>query len=133
MTKRWLLRLGLFAGVTIVGFWFVLWLTAPDHRINQSSADRIQSGMSLEEVIAIVRVPPGNYTTPGLSREAGAKLFMAHLQYSKFLDETCTRYWDCDSGCIAVTFDVHDKVTETLFTSFPSSFIDRIRSWVRIR
>jgi hypothetical protein len=62
MTKPRLFWLTFAACLGLAAFWGVRLLT-PRHRINRESLEKIQVGMTLEEVEAILGVPPGDYAT----------------------------------------------------------------------
>src|SRR5262249_31624007 len=47
------------------------WLATPRHRISLNSSVEIQHGMTLEQVEAILGVPPGNYATQEEFRRMG--------------------------------------------------------------
>src|SRR5262245_47032505 len=61
MKKRWLLRLGLLAGLALFGFWLVLWWTAPAYRINEETFSLLQPSMTDKEIVRLIGVPPGDY------------------------------------------------------------------------
>lgn len=48
------------AGAIFVATWFVL---APSHRITEENIRKIQAGMSVADVEAILGAPPGDYST----------------------------------------------------------------------
>jgi hypothetical protein len=63
MRRRFVLCLAAFlflALATFVSLWFA---TRPVHRVNLVNAQKIEKGMELEEVEAILGVPAGDYST----------------------------------------------------------------------
>jgi hypothetical protein len=59
--RRRLLLVGLGA-LALLGCGLIVWLTYPRHRLNQASYERIEVGMTLEEVEAILGGPAADYT-----------------------------------------------------------------------
>jgi hypothetical protein len=63
--KRLYLVLGTLILVSVVVYG-ALWLTRPKYRINEESVRAIRVGMTEEEVVAIIGVPPGSYASDGV-------------------------------------------------------------------
>lgn len=52
-------------GVCLIVGILAIWLTAPKHHISMPSLYAIERGMTKKEVVEILGVPPGNYSTCG--------------------------------------------------------------------
>jgi outer membrane protein assembly factor BamE (lipoprotein component of BamABCDE complex) len=61
--RKWLLRLAGLALIAVVGLWLIAWWLAPENRMSWETFEQIEVGMSEDEVIAILGVPPGTHTT----------------------------------------------------------------------
>jgi hypothetical protein len=91
--------------------------------------------MALDEVIAIVGVPPGHYTTVALSQEGNGQMFLMQLGPIKRAIELKVRrweYWFCDTGGLAICFE-DGKVSSSRFEQFPWTIKDKLRGWLRLR
>ena len=147
MKKRWPLRLGLLAGLALFGFWFVLWLTAPEHRINEWHARQIKVGMTLDEVVGILNAKPGHQSSNPLPerRRADIRLSQAHFQAEivmrlrttsgdeHLLDGSRCEQWLTDHFAVLVWFDTTGKVLDTRTMTFDDgSLIFKIRSFFRL-
>lgn len=143
MKKRWLLRLGLFAGLALFGFWFVQWLIAPRYSISQQAFDQIQIGMTEDEVRAIIGIAPGNYSGPAVDREG----FLLRERMKGFpffasgIGCSC-KEWFCDRGAIQIAFDKEGKVAfhkdfsrgiAGQFVAFPDGIGNTVRRLAGIR
>jgi len=91
MKKRLLWNAGLFTGIGLLGFWFVLWWATPTDLISKQTADQIELGMTVDEAVAIVGVPPRIYMLNG--REV-AKL----------------KWWYCEAGIFYITLDEKERI-----------------------
>jgi len=60
--KRKLLWVGITAGL-VLAVYFVMRPSVPKHNINPASLEKIENGMTLADVEAILGVPSGDYTT----------------------------------------------------------------------
>jgi hypothetical protein len=134
MKRRWLLKLGVLACLGFVALVAFLWWTAPTHRIDQRGFEKIRAGMTSDDVVSVIRVPPGDYTTlqldamsPGLRRQTLALKNFNNPDISLF------KAWLCDSACIVVSFDETDKVRNAYYHSFAEPWPDVLRRWLRIR
>ncbi|MCI0742907.1 MAG: outer membrane protein assembly factor BamE [Gemmataceae bacterium] len=104
----------------------VLWLTAgPRHRINKESFERIQEGMTEEEVESIIGVPAGDYTTGPV---------VVRLMLISFMSPQC-KSWKSNVGQIVVDFDSRGLITWKRYmdvTPVEESLWDKLRRWLRI-
>src|SRR5262245_21227566 len=147
MKKRWLLRLGLLAGLALFGFWFALWLTAPEHRITEWHIKQIKKGMTLEEVQAILKAPPGDYMSKPVSDDhrrqldSACELFrrtMTALWQSEgkevpnMLDGRAGfKTWSTDRMVLLVWIDSNEEVLDLRWTTIDDdSIIGKIRRWL---
>jgi hypothetical protein len=96
--NRLLLALGLLAS-TAAGVVIFLWAITPRHRINPESFEKIQLGMSQEEVENILRVPPGDYG-PGEAMT---------FKYFNFADSEPVSWLAGEYG-IFVRYDIQQRV-----------------------
>lgn len=134
MKKRLLLRLGLLGLLAFVCLWLFLWWTAPNHRINQSYADQIRKGMTEDEVIQLLGLPPGDYT--GARKMHARKLREAIVIE---LDQVarvrgCTyREWLTDEGALFVVFAKNGEVACSYYEKYPNSLLETCRDLLRIR
>src|SRR5687768_13218954 len=63
MTKRqlvWIAAAGAVLGCAVIAQW---WILAPSHGITYESASQLRHDMTMEELEALLRVPPGDYST----------------------------------------------------------------------
>ncbi|GEM_PF-3665991 len=125
MKKRWLLKLGLLAGLALFGFWFVLWWTATNHRINRQAFDQIEPGMTYEAIVAIFGVAHGEYATldPHEYRFGFRKILRE--------DRIHFKGWFSNDASIILCFDDNNLLTDVRHASFrgEGSFIDKVRRW----
>ena len=113
MKKRRIYWLTFAACVGLAVFWGVRLLTPP-HRINRESLEKIQVGMTLDEVEAILGVPPGEYAT----KECGIE-------------------WVGDEGAIHVMLNPEGRVSykawlEPWFIG-EVTFFDKLQGWFGLR
>ncbi|HMF15961.1 MAG TPA: hypothetical protein VKE98_02090 [Gemmataceae bacterium] len=115
MTKRRLFWLAYAACVLLAVFWGARLLT-PRHRINRESLEKIQVGMTLEEVEAILGVPPGDYAT----KEIGIA-------------------WVGEEGAIHVMLNPEGRVSYLAWLEpwreliGEVTFLDKLRGWFGLR
>src|SRR5689334_22391745 len=134
MRKPLFLLLGLLA-LILGGGYLTLWLTTPNQRITMHTFERIQEGMTLADVEAIIGVPSGDYTTrlsfirfgpPG--GDVRAAIFE---DMSRWRVRAGSWYaWIGDQGMIAVRVNGESKVAERgYYDVYPAepSFLDRLR------
>jgi hypothetical protein len=150
MKKRWPLRLGLLAGLALFGFWFVLWLTAPVHRITEWHITQIKKGMTLKEVKSILRAFPGEYLSKPLSKHEAAKIrlinatFAAEMRialsaekreviFNSERGEERLQRWLTDRIGLIVWFDANEEVLDLRWMSLDDdSVIGKIRRFLRL-
>ena len=135
MKKRWLLRLGLLAGLALFGFWFALWWTAPEHRINKESCDQIRNGMTETEVVAIIGASAGDYTTAETEKERDlVRWILTDRVWQAALhgNDIRSREWLSDNGAIQVLLDQNGTVISKEFFSIQATFIAKLRRWLRL-
>jgi hypothetical protein len=100
-------------------------LTAPRWgRISQEQFLSVRVGMTQKQVEGIIGYPPGNYARPGWVRFDDCNYVGA-------------QHWVSDNGELFVWFDrdgcVRDvKYSFILHFGEPPSFIERLRSWLRL-
>src|SRR5262245_22093203 len=143
MTRRKaiLAMLGLLVGVPI-GFVVILYLTAPRHRITWDSHEKIQKGMTLDEVEAILGVPPGDY---GPAKPRDFHILPDFTRYKFIRDrlsnaseigpaETPIETWSATDIAITVVFE--DDNAASVWTGFvlreKAGFLDKLCGWLRL-
>ncbi|MCI0680577.1 MAG: hypothetical protein L0Y71_00620 [Gemmataceae bacterium] len=133
MKKRWYLRLSVIALLGTAGF-VVLLMTRPASPINRVNFKKIQVGMTLAEVEAIIGLPPGDYSTGSLVtveykectvamqvlKEMGKEadevvarkvtdglILSSQTGWKLFGDQSTALapYWICDSAAIIIEWD----------------------------
>ncbi len=99
-------------------------------RFTEDQYERIQLGMTLAEVEAVLGCPPGNYAPVDLVSMARGKQprtdWAADVPEPLFNDQQ-------RALCIHVLFDADGKVKEkhcTRMTYFPPTLLERLRAWV---
>jgi hypothetical protein len=96
--SRWGLLL---AAATLVGIAAGLWWSSSrEPAFSRQRFERVEVGMSREQVIATVGGPPGRYS------DATGPPFGVH--YTDYED------WWSDEGLLMVQFDEHDKATDVV-------------------
>jgi len=134
MTKRRLLWLAYAACVLLAVFWGVRLLT-PRHRINQESFEKIQVGMTLEEVAEIVGAPPGAYATGPFLLCRSSWKNCPEISGSLGGDQE----WIGDEVALAVWLDSQKRVTQVQFGDVvpigirQETFFDKARAWLGLR
>ena len=129
MTKPRLFLLAFAACLGVAVFWGVR-LLPPRHRINPESFEKIQVGMTLEEVEAILGVPPGDYATKqhvyDLWGGDGVVLGLRHRIG-----------WVGDEGAIHVILNPEGSVSHKLWLDLwfigEVTFLDKLRGWFGLR
>ena len=117
MKKRLLLKLGLVAllGAGLFVAW--LWWTVPRTGICRYTANQVKEGMTLNDVEAIIGLPPGDYCT---------KPWRLMNYYAR-------KFWCSDDGLILVTLDEDGLVTSTEFISDKQdALLDRVRRFLHL-
>lgn len=126
MTKPRLFWLAFAACLGLAGFWGVRLLT-PRHRINHGSFEKIQVGMTLEEVEALVGVPPGDY--------ASGPYHLASLcRFGWGGKQRLLVSWVGNEGQIQVLVDNEKKVCGSMWADISlleeSNIIEKLRCWM---
>jgi hypothetical protein len=136
MTKRRLFWLAYAACLGVAVLWGVRLFT-PRHRINRENIDKIQVGMSLEDVESLLGAPPGDYTRGNfllLTQDHPRNIYWA----ASPLDLTWgDARWIGDDAAVAVWLDPQKGVTKTQFAEVicldaEQGILDKIRSWLRL-
>lgn len=118
MTKRLLLKLGL-VGLLGAGLFVAwLWWTTPTSGINWASANRIQVGMTQDEVQAIIGQYPTVYKI-----SCGPRGSQSSLEWRSAGNE---------AESISVRFDVNGQVTDKSYNSDFMTFLDKLRRWLHL-
>jgi hypothetical protein len=116
MTRRRLLLGLLLASALLACFAGWLWVTS-GARSMRARFEQVKEGMSREEVIRTVGVPPGDYSSSG---------GWTHLEHG-------SEQWSCDDGLLLVQFNDDGSATEVRVfkTRAPSpTLTERIRRWL---
>ncbi|MCI0743828.1 MAG: hypothetical protein L0Y58_00330 [Verrucomicrobia subdivision 3 bacterium] len=132
MKKRFLVRLGVLLLLAAAAFVFVLWWTTPNHRINVDSFKKIKNGMTLDEVVQIVGVPPGHYGAP--SKNPGTIYLLASdavLDPFKFEGTEHVEEWHSDVGKLMLILNKEHIVIAAQFESYgDDGLLAKIRRWL---
>lgn len=131
MKRRNLLCVAAALLVVMGGFILIVWWTAPTHRINLTSFKQIKSGMTLDEVVQIVGVRPGQYGSPP------KQLSMTHLlamPVSPGLENEIphpagTAEWLSEAGNLKLVLAQDQKVLVGEFEE-PVTILYRLRRWL---
>jgi hypothetical protein len=111
-------------GVLAVGGVFVLaWLPTPGDRITREAFEQIREGMTLEEVDAVIGVPPGRYAATDV-------LYDDLLRSTIILvGDPNTPIWEGSYGKVVVFLDAERRVGSKFFFEVigRETFIDRLR------
>jgi len=134
MTRCRLYWLAYAACVGLAVFWGVRLLT-PRHCINRENFEKIQIGMSQEEVESLLGAPPGDYTR-------GSLLVLAQ-EPSKNINWVVPPWdltwgdarWIGKDAAVAVWLDPQKCVTKTEFAvvicfNAETTFLDKFRGWL---
>ena len=116
MKKRLLLKLGLFALLAASLFVAWLWWTTPTSGVNWATANRIQNGMTFDEVKAIIGEFPTSYTI-----SCGPQGTQAGYKWHSTGN---------DSQSISVLMDVNGKVMVKTYDSEFMTVLDKLRHWL---
>src|SRR5262245_52497407 len=106
MKKRRLIQLVVLACLALAGFVFFLRWTTPNARISRESFEQIWLGMTEEEVIEILGVPPNNYDLDYVSRRVNKMLDVIAVNDSSLDNSILTvKAWVTDGLAIRIGFD----------------------------
>lgn len=143
MQKRPLLSLRLLACL-VAAFVGMLWLIGLERGISESSFDRIKGGMTEKEVVEIIGVPPGQYSSPYWYQtegfESGGRVDYSannkgapssgHWLVEKDIVKT-TRVWGAKNIRISLYFDKDDKVVgKYLVVARKRALSDKLSRWL---
>jgi len=103
-----LVRLGVLVFVTGSGIAFLVWWSQPGHRIDKHGYELIQEGMTVDEVVAVIGVPPGDYATNN-TWHRGHYLWMAKNLSNVDNDSLSWKWWLSDVGCIHIDLGNADQ------------------------
>jgi hypothetical protein len=129
-------------------FSLALWLTTPVHRINARGAEKLHSRMTLEEIEAILRVPPGDYRSDAAKRSPSHA--MTQILNQLLLQQPGLRFaederelhpiphrsevWASNEGVVLVAFNRDGRASSITFASDDNPpLLDRIRDWLHLR
>src|SRR5262245_23038710 len=116
---------GLLASAGLSAVWLFLWWTAP--RINRESFNKIETGMTKSDVIAILNCKP--HYAPGELKEFIVGMTMTSLEI-----ERESYIWESVEGRIYVTFANDIRVTSTNWRGHGTdSLAQKIRRWLHTR
>jgi hypothetical protein len=111
--------------VFLIAVVLFIWITA--HRIrpafSEPTCNRIRIGMTKQELVSILCVPPGDYSTEQDSYPGGG---------STGIKPGLWLVWCDDEGRISARIDEFDKVADVDFTPvLERSIVSRILSWLK--
>ena len=128
MKKRRLIQLIIFACLALAGLVLFLRWTTPNARINRESFQQIRTGMTEEEVIEILGVPPRKYDDSYVSKRAKKKFDVVGVTDLPGDDPNLiTKAWVADGMAIQIGFDQTGKARFVFYYGFEEAFIDRLR------
>ena len=126
MTRRRLLPALAVALAVLVPPGFTWWLAPRRPYIDQTHCDRIEPGMRLDEVEALLGGPPGDYTDQYVP--------FAHI-LGPGHPEQSVECWSSDHGQICVELNERGAVVEAWFEEFVAfrrpSWAERLSDWLR--
>jgi hypothetical protein len=109
----------------VLGWNLYLAAARPTWRINRERFEQIKEGMTRDEVIALIGLPPGDYTF------MKAEWINLAVMCSKWPPWLTQEDWAGDAGCIILTFE-GGKVVDRQFID-PSDWHDRDWQGVLLR
>jgi len=116
------LILSLFALALLLGLGIGVSGIASSQRVTKEDLERVERGMSRDEVMQTVGRPPGDYCTD---------LCVGGPHGLRFWDYES---WRCNDGELFVLFDEQGIATDVVvcdvFNFGPPSFLDRVRGWL---
>jgi hypothetical protein len=123
MSRRIALWLGCAIALLVVGAMLGYWFMQPHPRIDEETLAKITSGMTEDEVIAIIGAPPGNY---GYGEPI----------YDWSGPGQQTKHWWGRDAAILVTFDEHGGVQGAYYFAINreyDSFLHRVGVWLGVQ
>jgi hypothetical protein len=127
MKRRLLLSLTAFTCLGLLGFFGLVWLTAPAHRINHESFENLRRGMTESEVEGILGVPAGDYEPPDFKRRIypSSDLFIPVVLCEE-------KQWKGGGYVINIWFDDSQKLYHCRINGqAPDTFLDKVRRFLR--
>jgi len=116
--KRLLVKIGLLAALALLGFGAYVWWTTPTSGVNWATANRIQIGMTQDEVIGII----GKHPT---ASKLGCGPGPTQVEYEWHSANN-------DGELIIVLLDSNGKVIEKTYNSEFVTFLDKVRHWLHL-
>src|SRR5262245_24116845 len=118
--------------------WCILLLTAPNHRITERALGQIRIGMSEADVVDIIGVQAGDYSTPASKNGTQMTLARGQAESNRNLvenDHPLVKAWICDSEMILIGFDrnIEPRVVFKAHRVMDKSTFDSIRQFVLFR
>jgi hypothetical protein len=128
MKKRLLVRLALVSCLALTGLVLFLRWTSPIARINRESFQQIRLGMTEEEVIAILGVPPSKNDLDYLSKRVKKKfdaIGMGEIRQDN--SPLNVKAWVGDGYAIEIGFDQTGACRFVFHFAFEESLVDKMR------
>jgi len=129
-------RYWLGGSVVLLALVALAFFLARDSKVHftQRQCNRIQAGMTRQEVEAVLGMPPGNYRTrPFTDGQDGA---IAGCLFVALQGKQPIGFWLGDAGAIVVWFDERGIVTDKDYCPAKrpedQSVIDRLRAWLGV-
>jgi hypothetical protein len=117
--KRVLLWVGLLVALLGAGLVGVRWWTRPTHHITMDNLEKIQGGLTEQQVETILGAPAGDYSN-GRTRTWGGVNYPGGVN----------KKWIADDCAIEVAFAPNGRVGGVSITDArPESWIDKLRRW----
>jgi hypothetical protein len=106
--------------------------------ITRATYDRIELGMTQEEVVALVGLPPGAYADNKATTidECDFGGYQCKGTTEQFLDDPIAHwFWSTNNGTLAVGFDKNGKAFFKQFMPRPkpgNHWFDKVKAWLRV-
>jgi hypothetical protein len=125
MRRRFVLCLAVFLSLALATFVSLWFARRPVHRINYDNAQKIKKGMAIEEVEAVLGVPPGDYST--------RRVWYLPRPSSSFdwVPERPDKIWASNEAEVQIYFDDH-RCVDRAYTALgipEESWWDKICRW----
>jgi hypothetical protein len=128
MKKRLLVRLVLLACIALDGLVLFLRWTSPNARINRESLRQIEFGMTEEDVIAILDVPPSKNDLDYLSKRVKDRFDVIGVDDSPQDNSPLNvKAWVGDGYAIEIGFDQTGACRSVFHFAFEESLVDKMR------
>ncbi len=127
--KRLLLSLALLLVLVVAGSVCIVWL-APRHRITAENIEKIQPGMSRQDVEALLRAPAG-------FEARGRKASFSLLAYVvvEMHGNSQAEWWVGEEQAVAVVFDADGhalKHLSAMAAQDTETYLDKLRRWLHL-